>query len=111
MLALMNGSDKSDLLAVRRPSRSVVCFVMVGDLDQRSPGDWNHPYVGVAAFVKRLAGSVRYKRYPAAVRRPLRVRIVPVLSRGYLLLGPVFYVDDPHMAAAVVKPAGVVEFV
>src|SRR5215470_7204897 len=107
MLALVNGPDERDRLAVSRPSRSVVRFVVVGDLDQRSARGGNHPHVGVAAFVKRFAGSVGYKRYSASVRRPLRICVVPVLARGYLLFGAGFYVDDPHMAAAVVEPARV----
>src|SRR5262245_33308519 len=111
MLAFMNGSDERDALAVRRPSRSVVRFVMVGNLDQRSARGRNYPDIGVAAFVKGFAGPVGYERYSAAIRRPLRVRVVPVLARGYLLCPAGSDVDDPQMAASIVEPAGVVEFV
>src|SRR5215471_8463713 len=111
MLALVNRADERDALTVRRPSRRVVSFVMVGNLDQRSARRRDYPHIGVAAFVKGFASPVGYERYSAAIRRPLRVRVVPVLTRGYLLFSACIDVDDPQVAAAIVEPAGVVEFV
>src|SRR5262249_10200725 len=62
MLAFMNASDERDALAILRPSRRVIRFVMVRNLDQRSARSRNYPYVGIAALVKSFASPVRYER-------------------------------------------------
>src|SRR5580692_10629239 len=102
---------KENLFSVRSPSRILVLEGMIRDFGQHSARSWNHPDVGVVAIVKQLSCTIRHKGYTRAVRRPLRISIVPVLAVRDLLRLPVRNTHDPQMLALVVIPSGVIEFI
>ena len=53
---------------------------VIGDLRQRAAVGVDHPDVGVVAHVELLAGAVGHERDRAAVGRPLRIGVVPVVA-------------------------------
>jgi hypothetical protein len=84
---------------------------MVGNFCQCPAVRGDHPNIGVVAVVIRLTGAVRHKCDPRAVRRPLRISIVPVLTIGDLLRVSVPNADDPEMTSFIVEPSCVIELV
>ena len=111
MRVFRHRADERDRLAVGRPARRVVAGRVIGDLRQRAAVRVDHPDVGVVALVERLAGAIRHERDLPAVRRPLRIAVVPVVAGGELRRAADRDVDHPEMRALVVEPAAVVELV
>jgi len=100
-----------DLLSVRRPAGKIVLKRMIGDPRHRSPLRGNHPDVLIVSTFVLLAGAVGNERDAGAVRRPLRIGIVPVFARSDLILFAGRCINHPKVTALVVVPAGVVELV
>ena len=65
--AFWNRAQKRDRLAIRRPARRAVGLRVIRDLRQRSTGRVDHPHVGVAALIERLAGAIGHERDLLAV--------------------------------------------
>ena len=84
MRLLRHRAEERDRLAVRRPARRVVAAGVIGNLRQRAAVGVDHPHVGVVSHVERLAGAVGHERDLAAVGRPLRIGVVPVVAGGEL---------------------------
>src|SRR5580704_7667637 len=63
------------------------------------------------AVVISLSGAVGNKRDVCAIRRPLWIRIVPILPLRDLLCLSSRHARDPQVSAPVVKPPRVIEFV
>src|ERR1700730_10508703 len=104
-------AGEENLLAVRRPARTFVLKVMIGDPGERSARSRNHPDVGIVAVVVLLSRSIGYECDSRAVRAPLRIGIIPVLSIRDLPCFPSRNAHHPQMLALVVIPSGVVELV
>ena len=111
MPALFGRARKRNGLPVGRPARRVVGLGVIRDLRQRPARCVDHPHVGVAALVERLACAVGHERNLLPVGRPLRIAVVPIVARRDLRRLARRCVDDPEVRARVVEPAGVVEFV
>src|SRR5437762_11161788 len=71
----------------------------------------NYPDVCIAILVKLFAGAVRNKGDARAIRRPLRVRIIPVNAFCDLFRISRCDFNDPKVSASVVEPTTIVEFV
>src|SRR5580658_4158970 len=90
-------AGKEKLFAVRRPSRTLVLEEMIGNFGERTAVRWNRPDVGVVAIVVSFAGPVGHKSDSCAVRGPLRIGVVPVLTLGDLFCVSARYVNHPEM--------------
>src|SRR5208282_3038275 len=98
-------ASKENLFAVRRPSRTLVLEEMIGNFGERTAVRGNRPDVSVVAVVVSFAGPVGHKGDSCAVRGPLGIGVVPVLSFGDLLRVSALDVYDPQMPPFVVKPS------
>src|SRR5437867_688975 len=112
MIAVVNFTGEDDPFSIRRPARLVVGFVMIGNLRERTAAvSVNDPNVGVAILVVFFARAVRDERDALAVRRPLRIAVVPIIAFRNLPGIASLHVDNPKMRAPIIKPTSVVEFV
>src|SRR5215831_2442152 len=71
----------------------------------------HYPHIGVAVLVILLTRAIRNKGDALAVGRPLRIAVVPVVALRDLFRFARLDINNPKMCAAIVEPAGVVEFV
>ena len=104
-------ASEEDPLAVRRPAWTLIVESMIGDFGQCSTRRRNHPDVRVLAVVVGLSSPIGNKGDARAVRRPLRIGVVPILAIGDLLGLTTLNIHNPQMPALVVKPSGVIELV
>ncbi len=109
---LGGGRHVRDRLSVGRPARRVVGTFGRGDLRQRAAAvGADRPDIGIAAAVVLVSSSIRDERDARAVRRPLRIGVVPVVAVRDLMRAAGGEVHDPDVRSLVVVPAGVVELV
>src|SRR5438445_7477388 len=104
-------AKKGNAPPVGRPARGTVGFRGLRDFDERSSGRIDDPNVLVAAFVDFLSGAIGHKSYLLAIRRPLRIAIIPIVARSDLLRRARYNVDDPNVRPPIVEPPCVIEFV
>ena len=110
-LAASGPAGENNPLAVRRPTREIVFKRVVGNFGERAARSRNHPHVGVMAVIVFVAGPIRHKCNVCAIRRPLRIGIVPVVTRRDLLILARSRIHYPQMAALVVVPTRVIELI
>src|SRR5437868_8969639 len=112
MIAVVNFASEGDPFSVRRPARLIVGLVVIGNLCQLPTAvRIDHPHIAVAIPFVFLAGAVRHESDARAVRRPLRIAVVPIIVFGNLLCVATLDIDDPKVCAAIVEPTSVIEFV
>src|SRR6266699_1838701 len=111
MCAPVGRAEERNGLSVGRPSWRTVGFLGLRDLYERSSGRIDDPNVLVTPLVEFLPRAIGNKSNLLAVRRPLRVRIVPIVARRELLRGAGRNVNDPQMQSLVVEPSRVVELI
>src|SRR5437870_5285108 len=111
MIAIVNLAGEGNPLAVGRPTRLIIGFVVIGNFCELATFGADYPYISVAVLVVFFSGTIRNKRDPSSIRRPLRIAIVPVVALGNLFRVSGLNIDNPKMRAAIVEPTGVVEFV
>ena len=73
-----------NLFPIGRPARLRVVILMIGNFRQRAAFRRDHPDIFVVPAIVLLACPVRDKSDEPAIRRPLRIRIVPVFARSQL---------------------------
>src|SRR5439155_17842433 len=111
MIAIVNLAGEGNPLAVGRPTRLIIGFVVIGNFCELATFGADYPYISIAILVVFFSRTIRNKRDPGSIRRPLRIAIIPVVPFGKLLCVAVVDIDDPKVGAAVVEPTRVVEFV
>jgi DsbC/DsbD-like thiol-disulfide interchange protein len=82
---LIDGAQKRDVLAVRRPSRARIRRGVIGNFPGRAAFGRSDPNVAVVVEIELVPGSIRDKRDPGRIGRPVRIEIVPILAIGDLL--------------------------